>query len=430
LNRAAIRVALIFFACGGILSCGSPGNPNGQQTSGLTFRAFVSDPLHPVTGGGGGPVLSIINATTDVESPFLVNLSGIQGPGLMALSPNLAFTLVSDTGSNAISIIDNARESSAVGSSGMNLPSIPIPGPTESMVVGADNGTGYIAVPTAPQINPQGPPGGIIVLNLSAAAVFANVAVPSARYVTISHNGNRVLAFGDNATDVVVIAPSLIATNVDPRTFVCCFDHPVWGVVSSDDSTAYILNCGPECGGTTASISVLDLTTNTITTTVPVQAATYGKLNGNTLYVAGTPPGNACPSGTAVATCGVLTTFDITTGTPLLTSSFAIADGYHNRIEFASNGRVYVGSKNCTGAIGMRGCLSIFNTATMAVVVPPAQGDVTGIAPITGRNVVYVCEGGAFQIYDTTTDTLKVFPSSQTAPVITGMAVDVKLVDP
>jgi hypothetical protein len=126
----------------------------------------------------------------------------------------------------------------------------------------------------------------------------------------------------------------------------------------------------------------------------------------------------------------VLTTFDITTGTPLLTSSFAIADGYHNRIEFASNGRVYVGSKNCTGAIGMRGCLSIFNTATMAVVVPPAQGDVTGIAPITGRNVVYVCEGGAFQIYDTTTDTLKVFPSSQTAPVITGMAVDVKLVDP
>lgn len=413
--------------CGGMLSCNGGGAPNGRQTSGLTFRAFVSNPLHPLPGGGGGPTLDIIDATQDLKSPALVSLSGIQGPGLMTESPNLAFTMVFDSGSNAISLIDNAREAPAVSAAGMNLPSAAIPGPTESMVVGADNGTGYIAVPTAPQINPQGPPGGIIVLNLSAASILANIPVPSARYVTISHNGNRVLAFGDNSTNVVVIAPSLIGTNNDPRTFVGGFDNPVWGVFTSDDTKAYIFNCGPECNGTTASISVLDLTTNTITATVPVPAATYGMLFGSTLYVAGTPPGNSCPSGTAVSTCGVLTLVDVSTGTPVVTNSVAIADGYHNRIEMASNGRIYVGSKNCTPAIGVRGCLSIFNTATMAVVVPPAQGDVTGIAPITGRDVVYVCEGGVFYVYLTTTDQLE---QLTTPLVITGMAVDVKLVDP
>ena len=65
--------------------------------------------------------------------------------------------------------------------------------------------------------------------------------------------------------------------------------------------------------------------------------------------------------------------------------------------------------------------------ATTGVVVPPAQGDVTGIAPITGRDVVYVCEGGVFYVYLTTTDQLE---QLTTPIVITGMAMDVKLVDP
>jgi len=418
----------VFFACAGIISCsGGNGNPNGQQTSGLTFRAFVSNPLHPSIAGGGGPALNIIDATQDLESAFIVSLSGVQTPGLMTESPNLAFTMVFDGGGNTISLVDNAREGPAVGPSGQNLPVIALPGPTESMVIGADNGTGYVAVPTAPQINPQGPPGGIIVLNLLGASIFANVAVPSARYVAISHNGNRVLAFGDNSTNVVVIAPSLIGTSTDPRTFVGGFDNPVWGVFTSDDTKAYILNCGPECTGTIASVSVLDLTTNTITATVPVPAATYGMLNGNTLYVAGTPPGNPCPSGIAVSTCGVLTSLDISTGTPVVIQSVAIADGYHNRMELASNGRIYVGAKNCNGAIGVRGCLSIYNSATSAVVVPPAQGDVTGIAPVTGRDVVYVCEGGFFYVYLTTTDQLEPL---LTPIVITGLPTDVKIVDP
>src|SRR5208337_4633898 len=35
------------------------------------------------------------------------------------------------------------------------------------------------------------------------------------------------------------------------------FDRPVKAVFSADGGTAYILNCGPECGGTTSSVSLL-----------------------------------------------------------------------------------------------------------------------------------------------------------------------------
>jgi hypothetical protein len=63
------------------------------------------------------------------------------------------------------------------------------------------------------------------------------------------------------------------------------------------------------------------------------------------------------------------------------------------------------------------------------VVIPPDNGDVTGIAPITARNVVYVCQNGALRVYDTTTDKLFVFPVNVQPPTILGQAVDVKLVD-
>ena len=69
----------------------------------------------------------------------------------------------------------------------------------------------------------------------------------------------------------------------------------MWAIFSDDDSTAYILNCGPECGGTTASVTLLDVNSNLVGPTIPVDAATFGLLSGNTLYVAGTKPGaNTC----------------------------------------------------------------------------------------------------------------------------------------
>ena len=72
----------------------------------------------------------------------------------------------------------------------------------------------------------------------------------------------------------------------------------------------------------------------------------------------------------------------------------------------------------------VRGCLSIFDTKTSDVHLPPVNGDVTSLQPIPMRNVVYVVQAGELQIYDTTTDTLQ----SRQVDIL-GQAIDVKVVD-
>ena len=102
----------------------------------------------------------------------------------------------------------------------------------------------------------------------------------------VNHSGNRVLAFSDNSDTVTVINPNQLGKGAFFTT-VSGFDRPVWGVFSDDDSTAYILNCGPECGGTAAGLTVLHTSSNTTGATIGLAAATYGLLNNGNLYVAG-----------------------------------------------------------------------------------------------------------------------------------------------
>jgi hypothetical protein len=167
----------------------------------------------------------------------------------------------------------------------------------------------------------------------------------------------------------------------------------------------------------------------TIGPPLPVQAATVGLLNGNTLYVAGTPatsPQNACAGSTAATICGRLNVVNVNAMT--VTNSQVITDGYHNRIDISQNGQLFVGARNCTtinnpGA-EVRGCLAIFNSLTSGVVIPPDTGDVTGIQAISNRDVVYVVENGELRIYDTTVDKL-----GPTQIDLSGQAIDVKQVD-
>ena len=102
-------------------------------------------------------------------------------------------------------------------------------------------------------------------------------------------------------------------------------------------------------------------------------------------------------------------------------------------MEMGSNNQLFIGARTCTNinvaGTGstpgeVRGCLSIFDTVKSTAVIPARIGDVTGIQPISRRNVVYVAINGNVSIFDTTTDQL------QTTQVdIIGQAVDVKQVD-
>jgi hypothetical protein len=415
------------------ISCGSYSAPSTRgTTSKLKFRAFVSNPLLPVS-GGTAPVLNIVDASKDVLSRALVSVQGNSPePGLMALSPNLRFTMVFSGSNNTVTVVDNAAETIAqtmVGTVSTPVPSITLPGGTESMAIGNDNATGYAAVPTAP-ITGQNP-GAVEVLNLQNGTIKASIPVPGARFIVLSPDGNHILAFSDNSDTVTVIATILVGTNSDPRSYITGFDRPVWGVFNGN-STAYVLNCGPQCEGTAAGVGVLDAgfpapgsKVAFSGTTIPISGATTGLLSDSILYVAGTPPGTPCGAGTAAATCGKLSVID--TGSLTVTGSALITDGRHDRIGISQNGQVFIGAHDCTninGANEVRGCLSIFNSSNSAVVIPPQNGDVTGIQPIRSRNVVYVTQNRGLSIYDTATDKLQAIQVG-----IVGDAVDVKLVN-
>ena len=101
---------------------------------------------------------------------------------------------------------------------------------------------------------------------------------------------------------------------------------------------------------------------------------------------------------------------------------------------------MFIGAYDCTN-IGnvnnpqgeVRGCLSIFDTTqagNTTAVIPPDNGDVTGLQSFTSRNVEYVAEGGNLRVYDTTKDILLLNSFISTGTVtITGKIIDVKAVD-
>jgi hypothetical protein len=450
LKRIFISIFVLITVSVSIISCGSSYNSSStsssttRKPSGIKFRVFISNPLYPQGSNGAvinTQVLNIVDATLDkLALTFFVPLTGTSlQPSLMTLAPNGKYTAVFSPNGNSVAVVDNATEAIAIPPGGTTpLPSMPLPGFTESLVVSNFATSAYAAVPTAP-IAGQ-PPGAVVVMNLQNGSISATIPVPSAHFIVPSPDGNHIMVFSDNSDTVTVITTILVGTSTDPRSYITGFDRPVWGIFTSN-ANAYILNCGAQCGGTAAGVGVLELGSSTVTSTTPVSAATFGLLSNSILYVAGTPPANppgtnTCAGTTTAATsCGRLTAID--TNSMTVTGSAIITDGFHTRMQLSQNGQIYVGSQGCTNiniAGGeVRGCLSIFDPNTGGVVIPPANGNVTGLQQISGRDTVYVIQNNELGIYDTTTNKLQVTPSNGNNNDgqidIVGQPFDVKLVD-
>lgn len=423
MKRTLIAIACLSLVSVGLVSCGSVNsNPttSSNKPSGLKFRAFVSNPLQ-AAGLTSVPVLNIVDATQDLISTSFVNLlSTSTDPGLMVEAPNHGSTLVFSPADKVLALVDNATESTS------SSARVTLPGVTESIAIDPFSTYAYVAVPTAPVAGQS--PGEVVVLAMTKNTLipYATIPVPAAHWIVESPDGHHLLVFSDDSDSVTVLTPILIGTGTDPRTVATGFDRPVWAVFNSDGSAAYVLNCGAECGGSAASIAQIGVPSGAITATVPVEGATTALLQDATLYVAGSPPGADCGgTSTAATTCGRLDIVDLNSMTA--TASAVITDGYHDRIAMGANGQLFIGSHTCTSintSDETRGCLTIFSTGNAKVVIPPNVGDVTGIEPITNRDVVYVCQNGRLRIYDTNTDKLQ-----KTQVVIVGQATDVKVAD-
>ncbi len=434
-----LPASLILFSC-------SYSSPSRSGTgSALKYRAFITNSVAPAG-------VYLLNAQTDVR-PQVSPISAGNTPGMIVLTPNRNLSLVfsgnrTQFSDNQLTVVVNATESAAG--------SIALPGFTESIVVSPDGSAAYAAIPTASVVGQS--PGVVKAISLNSGSFTGEVDVPSVHYLAIDNSGNRILGFSDNSDSVAVITPSNIGTG-NAVTLVGGFDRPVAAFFSSDDTIAYVLNCGAECGGTTASVQQFNLTSNTLGSYVPVcapgptpgscagfAAGSVALVDGSTMYVAGTPPYvNGVPQqscvGESTATqspsCGLLTTIDLAS-MAVTNSGIVITDGYHNRMALGPDGQLFIGARTCTEittATETRGCLSIYNTLNPpgGVLIPSANGEVTSIEPIAKRTVVYVIQNHSLTIYDTKNDALYNNPNDPNNPGqifgLVGQFVDVKVVD-
>jgi hypothetical protein len=248
------------------------------------------------------------------------------------------------------------------------------------------------------------------------------------------------------------------------------FDRPVKAVFSADGGTAYVLNCGPECGGTASSITALSVApmiylvgqvSGTLPTTTTTTIAQCGNVNiatgcipipggasnalvdGTSLYVAGQCLADQSLSSSSLPQCAASTASQSGLFTGMLTivnltntaasAPVSISDGepgFASRMIRADDDTLWIGMTKCTNgaryAAGLPyGCLTMYSLLTKSATLLPYIGDATGIAAVTGLHKIYSAQGG--QVYiNSTVDGSSIDNSNVT---VQGTAYDVAYMD-
>jgi len=235
--------------------------------------------------------------------------------------------------------------------------------------------------------------------------------------------------------------PVYCAVPVNPGSHTNAFDRPVGAYFSLDGTAVYVMNCGPECGGSASSVTYLQpgvLEYNNIPTTVPDASAfssqvmvpggvTAAVSNGTTLYVSG----QQLQSDGRFA--GNLSIINLANNT--VTGQYSISDGNHSKMLFADNNTLWIGSQYCaTGerafqaSLGVTtqaanyNCLTRFDLGALTVSIVPFvtpgsptavvpypntnqnqyyYGDLTGLCWVQGFNKVYTAYGGQVHLFST-----------------------------
>lgn len=207
------------------------------------------------------------------------------------------------------------------------------------------------------------------------------------------------------------------------------FNRPYNTIFSSDGSTGWLLNCGPECGNSaidpaigqaTASVSFLstgalniyNFPGSTYPTPPPVApppteqrriavpgGATMALYGNGTLYVSGQQQQR---DGLFE---GFLSVMNL--GTNQVTASYPISDGTHTKMLFGDDNTLWIGSQLCqtgerTAQNLVNGCLTFFDLTKNTVLVEKWYGDLTGLCAIIQWHKMYTAYGGQIHIYATT----------------------------
>jgi hypothetical protein len=358
-----------------------------------------------VTANGSNGSLQIVDASRDIRSNVQDTIPSFQisgyssgYPGTIMNFPAELRAFVYSNSDGSLTNINYSTEASAgsVGTfqSGSNAVSVP---PIFTRYYGAEEGAGVLEI-----IDNEF--GGSYGLNIpNVFKVVANkgdtVALAMVRNSNVLYRIFR-LSQGQYASNVAAIAATG-SVDCEPNLLpVYCavsvpgtYDRPYNVYFSLDGTTAYVLNCGPECGGTTASVTLLQqgpLNNNIIPSSptqpnpmianVPVPGGVTAAISdGTTLYLAG----QQLQSDGMFA--GNLSLLNQATNT--ITNVYSISDGTHSKMLFADNNTLWIGSQYCAtgerarqaslGVItqsGNYGCLTRFIPGSAAILPAWAAG--------------------------------------------------------
>ncbi len=437
--------------------------------SGLQQRVLATYTATGTSGGGAEILDGLRDLRSNIQNThpayFVTGFSGGY-PGYIINFPEQQYGYVLDQTTGAVTGVNYATETGtgAVLTLGANASSAAV-SPDGSRAVGSTTTQN----PTAQTANSANQ---VIVRGSGAQAGPYYLNLPNVNRVMMNPGNSVILATtrNSNALYRIIQLPQADTTTVVPGAVDCeplllpvycivpvkgTFDRPTNAYFSVDGSTAYILNCGPECGGTTASVTALEvsqLTYNNIPTVNPLDASappsmtalpvanpipipggvTTALSDGTSLYLAGQSLFRATPGGALTTTpaadglfTGFLTVLPLSSYVPQ--NPVAISDGTHNRLLFADDDTLWAGATNC--AVGERAhtganinCLTMVKlgatpTATVVPAVTPGgsttvaypntngnlyyYGDLTGICWVQNYHKVYTAYGGQIHIFST-----------------------------
>ncbi len=397
----------------------------------------------------------IRHAYNNINETFSISGASVSVPLTIQNMPEEQSGAVYNSGDGSLSVINYSTEKQATSLAGSPAASIFI-SRNQNYVLSADQTAHYVVIndrtigKTIPlnlpgvykvSLNTSGTLGLAFVQNSNTAYSLVHLTGPQQATYQAYFAANGIWpanAYGLPAQDCEPQnLPVYCVYPISPGT--ASFDRPVKALFSPDGSSIYVLSCGPECGGQASAVTTISITTSSLNNgslgpaginlqakaTFPIPGgATNAIGNGTTLYLAGQ---SVKPDGFLA---GNLTVFSFTTNQIL--GTYSISDGTHNKMLFADDDTLFIGSVQCQSGeryhldpASSSGCLTMFNTGTNAVSFDTYQGDLTGIADVEGLHKIYVAEGGQIYIYRTTD-----FAALDNSDVtIVGTAADVAYMD-
>ena len=311
-------------------------------------------------------------------------------------------------------------------------------------------------------------------LVVTSGGVSYPLNLPNVYRVAINQGNSAILATVRNSNTLYRVVKLPASSNpVRPPGYIDCeplllpvycvvpvagtYDRPTNISFSLDGNSAYVLNCGPECGGTRSSISVLQsgalqvdnlptvdplspsapspLASLPVANPVPIPGGVTAALSdGTNLYLSGQSLFSLNANGTLGTApradglfTGYLSVMNLTTYA--VSNPVSISDGTHTRMLFADDDTLWVGSSNCsTGERAARGLnYNCLTRVSLAGSTPTAQifpnltpggsttvpypntnqnqyyyGDLTGICWVQNYHKVYTAYGGQIHAFNTT----------------------------